>query len=359
MANHLSHLLTHWYDNRDRDEWVLGTVYDTRGPCYRKSGAMMLFSSAGQQLGMLSGGCLESDIAINARKVMQNGGSLTLCYDGSDEDDLSFQLGIGCGGTVYIMLQPVNAQNKYLHLDTVHLALCQRQSGRYFQRIPSPALRPGIESDKKEHGEQAHFEIAAPGQTHRDEQQHRSQLVQDSDQTWLATPIIPEPHLLIVGGGLDAQPLVAMAHQLGWQISLWDPRPANARREYFLHADKLLSFDARELSDYATNSKVTAAILMAHNVLIDAAALKALQHNALSYMAMLGPRHRRDQVLAQAQVDIEQLSYPLAGPAGLDIGAQLPEGIALSILAECHASLKQRQASSRSDILPPVVELVC
>ena len=73
MSNHLSHLLAQWYPERDNLDWVLATIYDTHGPCYRKPGAMMLFSSQGHQLGMLSGGCLESDIGVNARKVIQTG----------------------------------------------------------------------------------------------------------------------------------------------------------------------------------------------------------------------------------------------------------------------------------------------
>jgi len=131
-SNHLSHLLAKWYPNRDKADWVLATIYDTKGPCYRKAGAMILFSSLGAQLGMLSGGCLESGIGTNARKVMQTGKPISLCYDGSDEDDLSFHLGIGCGGTVYIILQQVNAENNYLSLNQVYSALKQRQSGYYY-----------------------------------------------------------------------------------------------------------------------------------------------------------------------------------------------------------------------------------
>ena len=135
ISNHLSHLLAKWYPNRDKFDWVLATIYDTKGPCYRKSGAMMLFSSQGDQLGMLSGGCLESDIGTNARKVMQTGQPISLCYDGSDEDDLSFHLGIGCGGTVYIMLQQINARNDYLALTQVYNTLKQRTSGYYYQSL--------------------------------------------------------------------------------------------------------------------------------------------------------------------------------------------------------------------------------
>jgi xanthine dehydrogenase accessory factor len=353
MANHLSHLLKQWYDEKDNSQWVLGTIYDTQGPCYRKSGAMMLFNSSGQQFGMLSGGCLESDIAINARKVMQSGHALTLCYDGSDEDDLSFQLGIGCGGTVFILLQPVNSANNYLHLDQVHLALSARKSGTYYQRMPTVRALTGVQTAPcdKQTANDCHTEFVPCGGAQANHiNQGRAHLLQRGAETWLASPVAPLPHLLVAGGGLDARPLVAMARNLGWQITVWDPRPGNARREYFLAADNVLSGDPEQLTDYVTRANVNAAVLMAHNVLIDAAALKALQSSPMTYMALLGPVHRRDKVLKQANVQLDQLPFVLAGPAGLALGAQLPEGIALSILAECHASLHQAKANSRSDI---------
>jgi xanthine dehydrogenase accessory factor len=346
MANHLTHLLKQWHPDRDAFEWVLGTVIDTYGPCYRKRGAMMLFSSVGQQFGMLSGGCLESDIGINARKVMQSGRSLVLCYDGSDEDDLSFQLGIGCGGMVTIMLQLVNAGNDYLLLEQLHQALTARQSGLFYQQVTTVGNDDNIDNIRFE------YLSAEPGAevdpTLRKGWAKR--IVQQGEQ-WLVTPIKPEPHLLVAGGGVDAQPLVLMAHQLGWQVSLWDPRPANARREHFIQANTIFSGNSDKLAAYVVAARVNVAIVMTHSVTLDAGVLAALQNVALDYVALLGPVHRRDQVLAQAGVALDALPFVLAGPAGLDIGAQLPESIALSMLAECHASLKQTRAQSLSGIL--------
>ncbi|MDG1034995.1 MAG: XdhC family protein, partial [Luminiphilus sp.] len=91
----LANMLTQWRIDRDSHEWVLGTVYKTEGSSYRKPGAMSLIGSGGQQLGLLSGGCLEADIRLNARKVMATGVPVSIRYDGDDEDDLAFRLGIG------------------------------------------------------------------------------------------------------------------------------------------------------------------------------------------------------------------------------------------------------------------------
>ncbi|WP_286238830.1 XdhC family protein [Neptuniibacter halophilus] len=330
MANQLSALLEQWYPQRDECDWVLGTVYRTEGPSYRKAGAMMLFNSLGQQFGMLSGGCLESDIQTHARRVMQTGSSLTLCYDGSDEDDLSFQLGIGCGGTVYIMLHRIDRENDYQQLDQLYEHLRNRVSGLYYQQIPVNGGRASS--------------IFLPLDQHRSsDQKHR--ITQSEGQNWLVTAIDPDPHLLVVGGGVDAQPLVAMAKQLGWEVSLWDPRPANARREHFMLADRILRDNVSDLNGYISQNRVNAAVLMSHNVELDAAALQAVNGAGLEYMALLGPHSRKQKVLRQARLKTAMLQPALAGPAGMPLGGELPESIALSILAECHRQLHLGEAS--------------
>jgi xanthine dehydrogenase accessory factor len=333
MSNHLLSLLTQWIDLKDEANWVLGTVYKTEGPAYRKTGAMMLFSDAGHQLGMLSGGCLESDIHLHARKAMLNQSPTTLTYDGSDEDDMAFQLGIGCGGTVHILLQPMTIENDYLGLIQVFYALEQHQTGYFYQKISKKdiAARFIAETTPKE--------------------PQRAQLLELDDGLWLCSPIEAPLHLLIVGGGIDARPVAQLAHQLGWRITLWDPRPANGRMEYFPHLFRRLNGNASELNHYCQQHCVQAAVLMSHNVTLDAQALAAMTGVQLKYLALLGPFNRRNQVIQQSGIALNLLSAPLSGPAGLDIGAELPETIALSILAECQAAITKTSARSISGVL--------
>ena len=321
MSNQLTALLEAWEQGRDAADWVLGTVYKTKGSAYRKAGAMMLINSLGQQFGLLSGGCLEADIVRNARKVMQTGQASLLVYDGSDEDDWSFQLGIGCGGKVYIMLQAISSGND-LGLGDMLTALRERAAGVYHQKIG---------------GTDAYFE------RNRDASFVRSTVEQRDDDAWLVTPIEPEPHLLIVGGGIDARPVVNMASELGWQITVADSRPANARIEHFCRAHTILH-ELDDLSHYIREEKVDAAVIMSHNINIDAIGLRSCQETELSYVALLGPKHRYEQVVDRAGLSGQKLTCPVSAPAGLDIGGQLPESIALSILAECHSVLNQRQS---------------
>ena len=135
MSNQLKEILTIWQDNND-ESWVLGTVYKTKGSAYRKAGALMLIDSLGQYYGLLSGGCLEADIIRNARKVMQSGNAINLEYDSTDEDDWAYQLGIGCGGKIYITLQYVSEEND-LRLSTMLQGLNNRETGLYHQQIGS------------------------------------------------------------------------------------------------------------------------------------------------------------------------------------------------------------------------------
>jgi len=373
MSNQLSYLLQQWHPHKDQAEWVLGTIYDHHGPCYRKTGAMMLFNSTGQQLGMLSGGCLESDIGKNARKVMQTGQGMLLCYDGNDEDDMSFQLGIGCGGTVHIMLQLINADNNYLELANVLQALLDRTPGIYRQQVS--VVKTTVAKINAAENNTAKTNEALVNEVQLNElplkeavfdlnsnitSAVKAQLTTDNAQVpaskWLATPIIPEPHMLIAGGGLDAQPMVAIAHQLGWRISLWDPRPANGRREHFLNANHIIQGNEQALGDYIENNQIDAAVVMSHNIILDAKAVSALSKSSIRYLALLGPEHRKAQVLTQANLHSAKLPFPIAGPAGLDIGAELPESIALAILSECHAHLNVRNAQSMSNVLTPAVQ---
>ncbi|BDW87742.1 XdhC family protein [Thalassospira tepidiphila] len=323
MTNQLSAMLGTWQENRDSTEWVLGTVYRTEGSAYRKAGAMMLINGHGQQFGLLSGGCLEADIIRNARRAMVTGKPVMLTYDGTDEDDLSFKLGVGCGGTVYIMLQPLGAAND-LGLGDLYEALQKRQSGVYFQKID--AVEGYFEAGVLYGQRPAHIETREDG-------------------NWLVTPIQPEPHVLVVGGGLDARPVIGIAHQMGWQTTLVDPRPANARAEHFPTAGIILRKIDHDLATYVTVHKVDAVILMAHSVSIDAAALAVLCDAPIKHLSALGPRHRFRDVLNEAGISRNDLAFDISSPAGLDIGGQLPESIALSMLSGIHAALFKQSAA--------------
>jgi len=325
MTMQLAAMLSRWAPQRDAEEWILGTVYKTEGSSYRKPGAISLISSGGEQLGLLSGGCLEADIRLNARKVMASGVPVCIRYDGDDEDDLSYRLGIGCGGVVHVLLEPIKTENNYQGLLEIHNSLLNRRSGYFKQHIPAAGER-SLSSEY----------VAESPLTRKRE---KSRLDESNGKTWLTSHITPAPHLLVAGGGIDAQPVVALANQLGWETTVWDPRPANARDEFFHMADHRLRCPVEELSQWVTDNAVNAAMLMTHSVPMDAQSLSAVAGCGLDYVGLLGPTHRREEVFVEAGLNDDEYLPRVDGPAGFDIGGELPESIALSVIAKCHDAI--------------------
>ncbi|MDO6569209.1 XdhC/CoxI family protein [Alteromonas sp. 1_MG-2023] len=334
MSNQLVHLLAQWQPLKDSHQWVLGLIYKTEGSCYRKAGAVMLFSDAGHQLGVLSGGCLESDINKQAQRVMQDGKHRTAVYDDNDEEDIAFKLGVGCGGVVHLALLPVNNSNQYLQLNTVYSYLVSGQACLWIQEINgelSSAVSVCAEGDSDSSESNVNKPITC------------AVLDTQNGKSVLTVPCQPPPHLLIVGGGYDATFVVTMAVNLGWSVSVWDPRPAQARVEHFSNANFIIeSSDPEALSLHSAAHNVDAAVLMSHHREIDSKALATLSRHPLKYVAMLGPIHRKEEIFALAGVKETDFSGYFASPAGFDIGGDLPESIALSIIAQCHAVLAQK-----------------
>ncbi len=280
---------------------------------------MMLINSDGQYYGMLSGGCLESDIVRNARKVMADSKSRVLVYDSTDEDDWSHQLGIGCGGRIELLLQLVQDRSS---LANMIAALESQEAGFFAQNLNSNQFEFSLDSTARN--------------------QH-PRIISRDGQDWLLSPVVPEPHLLIIGGGRDAQPVAQLAQLLGWTVSVTDPRPANARPESFPGGVSVLNTIGEELTQYMVSTRVDAVVGMSHNLTIDAKGLLSCLNTPIKYLALLGPEHRYHEVMGLAGLTAEKLPCQISAPAGADIGGHLPESIALSIITECHAILHKAQ----------------
>lgn len=333
MANRIGQLLSHWSENRDTHLWVLATIIQTDGSSYRKSGAMMLINDMGQYFGLLSGGCLESDIMRQARRCWDNHQNRIIEYDMREEEDLAWQLGIGCGGMVRILLQPVHADNDYLKLDELNRCLEKRQKAEYHQQIDENfPLNKVIPIDDKS-------QQSASGE----------QLTESVDM--FVQLLCPAPLLAVFGAGVDAKPVVAIAAELGWQVLLIDPRVGYAKAAFFTQASQIIRQPFDELYNVTWLSQIDVALVLTHNIKLDAAALKLVQTSSAKYVGLLGPIHRTDRVLDIAKLIRNDLSKPLANPVGLRLGGELPESIALSMLAEAHAVLEQADGLSISGVL--------
>jgi xanthine dehydrogenase accessory factor len=340
MSNHFYHLLSTWLPLKDAANWVLGAVIHTRGSVYRKTGALMLLSDAGHQLGLLSGGCIESDLLLQARKVVALGKSRRVVYDAADDSNIAWRLGIGCGGAAEILLHPCNASNNFLQLPAVFSCLQQQQACHFELQIENahanftPCARA---ISRRQHGSLQH-----------------DSLMSDSggDTQILATLINPLPHLLILGSGVDVIPLCQLALVLGWRVTLADQRLNAGKRANFPAGITALNLSAAELENNLLQ-QIDGVVIAHHNMGLDAAAIAVLQTRELinPYIGLLGPAKRKADVLTVAGLTEAQLRYSIAGPMGLALGGDLPESIALSVLAECHAHIFGSSAVPLSEMV--------
>lgn len=326
-SNTLSAILSHWYPRRDQCDWVLATLIQSRGSSYRKLGARLLINQLGERFGLLSGGCLETDLVRQAARVFTSREPRLVSYDMLDDGGERWQQAIGCGGELHIGLCPLHQDNHYLGFDQVYQALRARESVWY--RLALDLFESSANTPKPS------WQLRrAPGHC-----RSRSRRVIRQQQPWLLSRLTPAPHLMVFGGGIDARPLVAMAAQLGWQVTLIDRRSRYAPAEHFPAAGQIIRAAATTLKAAGQLDGVDAAVVLNHNLELDAEALQALAHSSVRYLGLLGPAHRRERLLALAGLTPADLPTTLHGPAGLALGGDLPESIALSILAQCHRCL--------------------
>ena len=329
MHNHIQAVLSEGLPRRDVLQWVLGLVTHTRGSTYRKAGAMMMISELGHSLGLLSGGCLERALLAEAKRVLAFNRPRNITFDATQQSDVAWQLGLGCGGSVTIRLLPVSAQNEYLKLDKLLAHLQARRS--VLMHLP---LRD----------EQSTVRLTdIPGYQAAPRAYERSGN--------LCVTLVPRRHLVIFGAGTDTVPLAHMAAALDWQLTLVEHRqnrtqiaafPANV---HWLHCEP----DAEPV--VAQIAQADAALVMTHNLELDSRALHALVGSGVRYIGLLGPAHRKVRVLELAGLNEQDFPVPIEGPMGLLLGGELPESVALSALARCHQVLEQSGSVQAAEIV--------
>ncbi|MBL8202250.1 MAG: XdhC family protein [Chromatiales bacterium] len=294
---------------------VLATVVDTAGSTYTKAGHRILIADSGDYQGLVSGGCLEGDLASHAREVIASGEARLITYDLRGGNDELFGLGIGCDGLLRILLQRLSPEGDYEPFTRM----------AHIQRGDTPCHCAVLLADRGEFrtGDTL-FDAVNPADG-------------SSQADVLYTTLRPLPRLLVLGAGPDATPVVTLADLLGWRITVVDHRPAYLDRPAFAIADGRVCAPADTLAKQVTLALFAAAIVMSHHLATDRSYLAALAPSAIPYIGLLGPPGRRDRLLRELGDAAGALGDRLHGPAGLDIGADSPESIALSILGEIHA----------------------
>jgi xanthine/CO dehydrogenase XdhC/CoxF family maturation factor len=345
------HLLDRFESVRARGEpLVLVTVYETLGSTYSKPGTRMLITGAGESQGLVSGGCLEGDLAERAGRVLAARQAATVTYDLRDDADELFGLGIGCNGLISVLLQPLLPEQAYEPLTTIAAALLgERSAGLALLIAPGPeaaATTPAGGTLVVVAGAERNFGMPAALLPFVREQlaasrQHASAhcATDAAGNLLLFAPLLPVPRVLILGAGLDAVPLVNVIAELGWRVAVADHRPAYLARGGLGRAESLHTVQPTRLARELDLDAFDAIVVMSHHLLTDLEYLRQLRATATPYLGLLGPPARRRRLLDDLGAAAAGLDARLKGPVGIDIGADSAESIALSIAAEMQSVL--------------------
>ncbi len=351
----------------DSESAVLATVVDVRGSGYRLPGARMLILENGDTFGMVSGGCLEADVLERAKKVLKSGRPEVFTYDTTNDENSVFSLNMGCRGVIRILLEPVAKENRLL--ETLREIGIRRQrqiiatlisadsesdaeiGGRVFFKNADSFEFEGLPSVLKDHAgildECRDFFLSG---VHYD---LRTFELPEGRFEFAFESIAPPLSLLLFGAGADAVPLARIVSELGWQVSVFDHRPAYLTSDRFPTATSLIPREVEDTAYKLESDAETAAVMMTHNYERDTEILPLLLKSDVFYIGALGPKRRTEQLLGELAASGENFTEEqltkLYAPAGLDIGADTPEAIALSIVAEIQSVMKARDGGHLRD----------
>ncbi|MEM1358692.1 MAG: XdhC family protein [Bacteroidota bacterium] len=334
----------------DGTNCALAIVVNVAGSSYRRIGARLLVAEDGRFVGGISGGCLEGDALRRARRAILADQPSVHVYDTLDGDDEVIGIGLGCNGRIEVLFIPIDftasneldelrimAGSRTPQLLTRVLAAPGMLSGRLYTRIELEALGKRYQLGSGELS-------AAAGQIMKTQRSKtRTFLAPGRENVTILFEVIrPELHLIVTGTNYDIPPTLAAAKQMGWRTTV-----IGARRKFTKEIDTLTDhlLDYSEVGQ-ASIDQATAVALMSHDYEWDKRMVQYFLPQKPPYLGMLGPRKRVEK-MDEELPELGLLAYPnLYAPVGLDIGAETPEEIAASLIAEILMVFRGRQGSA-------------
>lgn len=336
---------------------ALATVVRVEGSSYRRTGARMLVMESGEWIGGISGGCLEGDALKKARLAMSQNKATLITYDTSDDDPYQIGVGLGCNGIIDVLITPLDPQNEQNAVLQVRHCLDQRSPNVVVTVTALNKINDAIHLgqvfrfDSPEHFGET-FPLGAIKEQLIDEIQLALATTKSVLQTYtLADGLVvslfievipPAMQLYVFGSNYDVYPMVRMAKELGWKVIV----VCNPNK---MHASLFETADAVMPKDYIpVIDRYTAAISMCHDYETDYRNLQTLLKTDISYIGLLGPKKRTVKMYDRMQEEGNPITPEnesrIYSPVGLDIGANTPEEIALSVCAEIRTNFSGRDA---------------
>lgn len=369
--SHLRHIVAAAAQSIERGTpAVLATVVKVQGSTYRRPGARMLIEPTGRSVGLVSGGCLDTDLTEQARAVLQTRRPKVLSYDSARDADDVWGLDLGCPGRVHVLLEPTDLPGCTRLLELLSDCLTHGRKGMVATviRSESPdvariAQRVLLNDSGIVHNELSHPTLSAAilrdvtAALQNSTVSHCLYEYADSAVEVLFETVLPPVSLVLFGGGPDAVPLARFAGELGWDVTVVDHRPAFVTEGNFPGA-RTLAVPRETLPAGLPLEPESVAVIMTHNFSQDLFFLKALLSSPVRYIGLLGPTSKSTLLLRKLHDEGFQLSEErrarLFTPVGLDIGSETPEEIAIAIVAEIIAVLNRRKGGFLRDRNAPI-----
>lgn len=344
------------YDQIDwtKEQAALATVVSVEESAYRRIGARMLVQSSGVWIGGISGGCLEGDALKRANVAIFKKEPSIVVYDTMDDDDHQIGVGLGCNGRIEVLFTPIDPTDKNNPIERLKTIQQKRTPSIFYQVI-------GLENKDIQKmglfGNEESVNVFADTLTiSKDELIKKTALVQErrkskvfdfKTQTGQSITILiefirPELKLIIVGDNYDVNAFAGIANELGWELNVIGLH-RKLSKSIFNLAKQVLAYE--QANDLVVD-EYSAVVLMSHDYKWDMEMLQLFLAQNPPYMGMLGPKKRMLKMQKELQekqlnINLENLNY-FFSPIGLDIGAESPEEIALSIAAEIIAYFRNR-----------------
>jgi len=315
-----------WHESESA---VLATLVGVEGSSYRRAGARLLIADDGRYAGAISGGCLEAELIRKARWSVRHG-AVVQRFSTYFDDTADIPYGLGCGGTVDVLLEPSGTAEFRAIMRALETSLeGHKQTVRtWLPRSNRPLCRSvdGYLLDENDN----------------------ALLALHGDQNFSEEILLPPQRIVLCGAGDDARPIAALASLMGWDVVVADGRSQWARAERFPQAQRVDLITDPARFDLQADDAV---VVMTHSYEQDREWLAAALPVGVRYLGLLGSRHRSALLIGEAASmldwSVTQVCEQVFAPIGLDLGGDGAESIALAVVAEIQARCEGKLGASQ------------